>query len=113
MIKITRLEHLELIPEKEIVPYISNLLKHILEEYKDYSPNGSLETIGAIFFITSKKDLENHLDFGLSVPIDKARFEWIEKTTYNGYVDGCIVLDNDRAINIIGKQEYFTDYMED
>lgn len=112
MIRITKIEHLELIPEKEIVPYIRNLLEHILEEYKDYRPNGSLETIGAIYFITSKSDLNNHLDFGLSMPIDESRFEWIE-CIENGFVNACIVLDNDRAINIIGRQEYFLDYMED
>ena len=76
MVKITRLEHLEQVPEKEIVPYIKNLLEHILEEYKDYCANGSLETIGAIYYIDSKSDLNNHLEFGLSIPIDKSRFEF-------------------------------------
>ncbi len=112
MVKITCLDHLEQVLEKEVVPYIRNLLEHILEEYKDYCPNGSLETIGAIYFVDSKSDLDNHLDFGLSIPIDKSRFEWIEYIG-NNFVNSCIVLDNDRAINIIGRQEYFSDYMEE
>ena len=111
MVKITRLEHLEQVPEKEIVPYIKNLVEHILEEYKDYCANGSLETIGAIYFIDSKSDLDKHLDFGLSMPIDKSRFEWIEYVG-NNFVNSCIVLDNDRAINIIGRKEYFEHLME-
>ena len=35
MVKITRLEHLQQVPEKEIVPHIKNLLEYLLEEYKD------------------------------------------------------------------------------
>ena len=111
MVKITRLEHLEQVPEKEIVPYIKNLVEHILEEYKDYCAS-SLETIGAIYFIDSKSDLDKHLDFGLSMPINESRFEWIEYIG-NNFVNSCIVLDNDRAINLIGQQEYFSDYMEE
>ena len=111
MVKITRLEHLEQVPEKEIIPYIKNLLEHILEEYKEYCPNASIESIGAIYLISSKSDMDNHLDFGLSMPIDKSRFEWIEYVG-NNFINSCIVLDNDRAINIIGRKEYFKHLME-
>lgn len=106
MVKITRLEHLEQVPKKDIVPYIKNILDHILEEYKDYCPNGSIEAIGAIFFITSKEDLENQSAFGLPNSLTESHIEW--KTNIgNGFVNVCVVLDNDRAINIIGKEEYF------
>ena len=106
MVKITRLEHLEQIPEKEIVPYISKILECFLEEYKNYCPNGSIETIGAFFFIDSKDDLRNYMDFGLQNPLDKFHVEW-KTNIENGFVNICVVLDNDRAINIIGKEEYF------
>lgn len=112
MIKITRLEHLKQVPEKEIIPYIKNLLEYILKEYEEYSPNGSLETIGAIYFITSKNDWDNHLNFGLSIPVNKSRFEWIECIEH-GFVNSCIVLDNDKAINIIGRKECFEHLMEE
>ena len=113
MIKITRLEHLEQVSEKEIVPYIKNLLEHILEEYEEYCPNGSIEeAIGAIYFIDSKRDLDKHLDFGLSMTINESRLEWIEYIG-NNFVNSCIVLDNDRAINIIGRREYFEHLMEE
>ena len=106
MVKITRLEHLEQVPEKKIVPYIAKILESFLEEYKDYCPNGSIETIGAIFFIISKEDLTNHSAFGLLNPLEESHIEW--KTNIgNEFVNICVVLDNDRAINIIGKEEYF------
>ena len=106
MVKITRLEHLEQVPEKKIVPYIAKILESFLEEYKDYCPNGSIETIGAFFFIDSKDDLKNYMGFGLENPLDKSHIEW--KTNIgNGYASICVVLDNDSAINIIGKEEYF------
>ena len=111
MVKITRLDHLEQVPEKEIVPHIKNLLEYLLEEYKEYCPNASIESIGAIYLISSKSDLDKHLDFGLSMPIDKSRFEWIEYIG-NNFINSCIVLDNDRAINIIGRKEYFEHLME-
>ena len=111
MVKITRLEHLEQVPEKEIVPHIKNLLEYLLEEYKEYCPNASIESIGAIYLISSKSDLDNHFGFGLSMPIDESRFEWIEYIG-NNFVNSCIVLDNDRAINIIGRREYFKHLME-
>ena len=112
MVKITCLEDLEQIAELEIVPYIRNLLEYLLREYKEYCPNGSIETIGAIYFIDSKSDLDKHLELGLSMPIDERRFEWIEYIGTN-FVNSCIVLDNDRAINIIGRKEYFEHLLEE
>ena len=113
MVKITRLEHLEQVDELEIVPYIRKLLEYLLEEYKGYChPNASIESIGAIYLISSKSDLDKHLDFGLSMPINESRFEWIEYIG-NNFVNSCIVLDNDRAINIIGRKEYFEHLMEE
>ena len=44
--------------------------------------------------------------FGLSSKITESRFEWIDLIG-NDFLDGCIVLDNDRAINIVGKADYF------
>ncbi len=58
------------------------------------------------YFITSKSDFDKHLDFGFSIPIDESRFEWIECIEH-GFVNSCIVLDNDRAINIVGRKKYF------
>ena len=43
---------------------------------------------------------------GLSVPITESRFEWIEEIGH-GYSNGCIVLNNEKAINIIAKTALF------
>lgn len=53
-----------------------------------------------------KKTLIITKSFGLSSKITESRFEWIDLIG-NDFLDGCIVLNNDRAINIIGKAYYF------
>ena len=52
------------------------------------------------------------MNFGLSIPVNKSRFEWIECIEH-GFVNSCIVLDNDKAINIIGRKECFEHLMEE
>ncbi len=111
MVKITCLDHLEQVPEKEVVPYIRNLLEHILEEYKDYCPNG-LEAIGAIFYIESELDWYNHIQMGLCEPVKAERFEWIE-IIQEKYALGTIVIDNDRAISLCGLRSNFEKFLEE
>ena len=71
-----------------IAKYIKNLFTNLLTQTSDCS----LETVGG--------------SFGLSSKITESRFEWIDLIG-NDFLDGCIVLDNDRAINIVGKADYF------
>ena len=111
MIKITKIENIKQIQDKNIIPYIRNLIEQILVEYKDYSPNGSIEAVGGIYFVESKIDLYS-IESKLSINVNKNRFEWIEKVDY-GYVDACVVINNEKAINIIGKRELFVEFMED
>lgn len=54
----------------------------------------------------STEDFKSFCNFGLSSPIIEERFEWFD-TVDEEYSDGCIVLDNERAINIIGKTDFF------
>ena len=96
MIVITKADDLAKIKEKHVIPYIKNLLSNI---QKAYCPARSLESVGAIYFLENEKDFDNFKKFGLSSPL----FEEI----CNGYSDGCIVINNDFAINIIGKSEFF------
>lgn len=103
MIVITKADDLDKIKEKSVIPYIKNLLSNI---QKAYCPDRSLESVGAIYFLENEKDLEDFKKFGLSSPICEERFEWIEEIC-NGYTDGCIVINNDFAINIIGKSKFF------
>lgn len=103
MIIITKYDDIAKIKDKAIIPYIESLVSDIL---KAYSLNRSFESVGGIFILESEKDFDNYNEFGLSSPLCEDRFEWIEEIG-NGYSDGCIVINNDFAINIIGKTEFF------
>ena len=48
---------------------------------------------------------------GLSSVLTEKRFENIEEIQ-NPYCNGLIVLDNNRCINLIGKEEFFADFLE-
>ena len=85
-----------------IAKYIKNLFTNLLTQTSDCS----LETVGGIFYVENEKDFDDYKSFGLSSKITESRFEWIDLIG-NDFLDGCIVLDNDRAINIVGKADYF------
>ena len=111
MKKITSREHLKEILDTDIYQYIQNLLEYYLKEYSQFCPDSSIEEIGAIFLLEQETDFSMYQEMGLSSPITESCFEWVE-TVEHGYCNGCIVIDNDRAINIIGKQEYFNKLKE-
>lgn len=54
MIKITKIENIKQIQDKNIIPYIRNLIEQILVEYKDYSLNGSIEAVGGFILLNLK-----------------------------------------------------------
>ena len=96
MIEILTPDDVSKIKDCYIAEYIKNLLTNLLTQTSDCS----LETVGGIFYV------DNYKKFGLSSKITESRFEWIDLIG-NDFLDGCIVLDNDRAINIVGKADYF------
>ncbi len=102
MINITKSDDIAKITDTAITPYIQTLLNNILKAY----PNHSIESVGAIYFVESELDFDKFKKFGLSSPLCDNRFEWLDDIS-NGYSDGCIVINNDFAINIIGKTEFF------
>ena len=85
MIEILTPDDVSKIKDCYIAEYIKNLLTNLLTQTSDCS----LETVGGIFYVENEKD-----------------FEWINLIG-NDFLDGCIVLDNDKAINIVGKADYF------
>ena len=85
----------------------------IMDEVMNYSAVDSLESVGAIFVLESEDDLNHPKLFGLSMPITESRFEWIDPFMNAEYMDGVIVIDNERTISIIGKSEYFKHIMEE
>ena len=106
MIKILRTEDLNKITDKIVFNYISDLLQYLLKTYEV----DSIERFGAIFYIEAKIDFAKYKEFCLSAPLLESRFEWIEDIG-NGYVNGCVVIDNDTAINLIGKKYLFEKYI--
>ncbi|MBM6921876.1 hypothetical protein H6A12_12040 [Phocea massiliensis] len=113
MIKITSPADLKKIHDSYISLYIQNLLEYILREYISYCPDQSIEEqIGAIFLLEQESDIHLYQQMGLSSPLKESQFEWLKQLSY-GYSNGCIVLDNDRAINIIGKSSYFKPIQEE
>ena len=105
MLTITTLKDVEQVKSPYLAGYIRNLVEHLLKEYHNYCAD-SLEAIGAIFVLEDREDWNLYSEMGLSCPPSESRFEWIEDIG-NGFCNGCIVLDNDRGIDIIGKQEHF------
>lgn len=103
MIKITKLEDVYKISNKSIIPYVKKLINNILDSY---SLNCSLETVGGIYYLETIDDLDDFMDNGLPYPLSLDDFDTVEFIE-NNYIDGCIVINNDFAINIIGKREYF------
>lgn len=108
MIKVQELKDVKGIKDKFAHDYIKKLLEYLCKTYEV----DNIESFGAIFYIESKEDLLRYSDFYLSSPLSEQRFEWVDDIG-NGYVNGCVVIDNDRAINLIGKKEYFSEYMEE
>lgn len=102
MIEILTPDDVSKIKDCYIAEYIKNLLTNLMTQTSDCS----LETVGGIFYVENEKDFDNYKKFGLSSKITESRFEWINLIG-NDFLDGCIVLDNDRAINIVGKADYF------
>lgn len=110
MIKIRRVEDIENVP-LQYQSHIRNLFNQIAFAYKEDSTKLDLDSIGAIFFVSSTEDFERYEEFGLSSSISEKRFE--EITVENGIATGIIVLSNSKAITIVGSLPAFINYLEE
>ena len=106
MIKVQQVQDLVKISDKTAFQYISNLLYSLLKNYK----SDNINKFGSIYYIESKADFGEHKAFNLSMPLSEKRFEWIEDIG-NGYINGCVVINNGTAINLIGKRYLFEDFI--
>lgn len=107
MIKITCRNDLHSVADTCIKKHIESQLNYLLNVYKKECSEGSIESIGAIFYVEKSSDFDKYIQFGLSSPITEERFEYIELLE-DGYCKGLIVIDNERAIELIGKKNAFT-----
>lgn len=108
MIIISFQEDIQKIPDKQIVPYIQAMLDDLL---KICFPDRSIESVGEIFFLEKPEDLKSFFNNALSSPIKEERFEWIESVDRE-YSNGCVVLNNEKAINIIGRTKFFKEVFQ-
>lgn len=106
MIKITCKIDLVLITDTCIKRYIEEQLNYLLNTYKEECSEGSIESIGAIFYVENSSDFDDYTHFGLSSPINEERFEYIEQIT-GGYFRGIIAIDNEKIIEIYGEESVF------
>lgn len=111
MIKIVSTNELPNIENEVVRQYINKLLKWILVEYQDYCTDGTINSFGAFFILESANELEDYQTMGLSCPITKDSYEWIDNID-DDYCNMCVVIDNDKAINIISKTEMIRNYFE-
>ena len=106
MILITKQTDLEMIVDNDIKPKINDLLQYYLKEYSTFCAEGTILPLGAIIVLEDNNDWNMLSGYGITLPNNSDDFEWIN-TFSDGYKNGCIVIDNDRALNIIGKDEFF------
>lgn len=74
-------------------------------------PDRSIESVGEIFFLENSEDLKSFFNKVLSSPIKEERFEWIESVDRE-YSNGCVVLNNEKTINIIGRTNFFKEVFQ-
>lgn len=111
MIAITKISDLEKVENEAIKEKIKDLLDYFLKEYNDFCADGDISPIGAITFIEKPEDFNELSKFGVTVPITLKMFEWIQPFL-DDFLSACIVLDNDRAINIIFNKSFLGEIKE-
>ena len=108
MKKIKEMKDLELIKDPQVFDYVRDLLSQLMKTLEV----DDIEPYGAIFYIEDESDLLKHQEFCLLIPLQPDRFEWISDIG-SGYLCGCVVINNSKAISIIGKAEFLSKYKED
>lgn len=111
LIKVTKLKDVSIIENTYVRQQIETLLIYLLNEYKEYCTNGSISSIGAIYFAETESELNNHKAFGLVNPLTEPRFESVEEIG-EGFSHGIIVVSNDYAISIFSTTEVFNKHFE-
>lgn len=112
MIAITKISDLEKVKNKTIKEKIKNLLEFFLKEYSSFCADGDISSIGAILVLENSKDWMCIEKYGITVPSKREDFEWIDNFSHD-YMIGAVVVDNDRSLNIIGRNEFFNNYTEE
>lgn len=111
MIKVTERKDLNgLISYPKAYDYISKLLEELLCDYKEYCADRSIRAIGAIYFMESLKDFENHKSLGLEQSLADTIIEWTN--VQKGLCIMCVVISDDYAINIVCESDLYKQWLE-
>lgn len=111
MTEITKETDLKAVGDNDIRLKINELLQYFLKEYSAFCADGTIQSLGAIIVLEDKTDWNKLLKYGITA-VNRDVFEWIDSFTAE-YKIGCIVIDNDKSLNIIGKNEFFDKYTEE
>lgn len=93
-----------------IQAYITRYLQYFLKEYEC----SDISEFGAFFFLESIEDCKRHKEMGLSLPLEKATYEFTDRLSIIGknekveVLHSCFVLTNDYAISVFSEPETLT-----
>ena len=91
-----------------IKSYLIDYLNFFLKQYNCTD----ISEFGAFYLLENEKDLEKHKEMGLSLPLDKAIYEFTDLLTLKGnqeqieLLHSCFVLTNDYAISVFIEPKY-------
>ncbi|MCM1062634.1 MAG: hypothetical protein NC452_20505 [Eubacterium sp.] len=110
MIRITKSEDLKQLSDyPKIREYIADMLNRLIETYSEYCADGSISSIGAIVFLENLKDFDSYKAIGLYKELSADSFEWV--ISYEEYNIGCVVIDNDYALNLVCTNELYNQWL--
>lgn len=113
MIKIEKLSDLNKLSQINSMQrgYILNLVAFFCKQYE----TESIEEFGCFVIAESKEDIDNFKEIGLSQPLDKAVFEYVDLVTMESqdnnitFVNCLALLNNDYGVNIFVDFDLLTD----
>lgn len=109
MVKIEKPSDFDSLDIKPIIKsYLIEYLNFFLKQYNCTD----ISEFGAFYLLENEKDLEKHKKMGLSLPLDKAIYEFTDLLTLKGnkeqieLLHSCFVLTNDYAISVFIEPKY-------
>ncbi len=105
----------DLLALKGINPYICgyllNLINFFCKQYDCYD----ISEFGAFIVLESEEDTNNHSAMGLSQPLSKTTFEYVDLITMETndesitFVNALVLLSNDFGVNIFAEYDLLSD----
>ena len=93
-----------------IQAYITRYLQYFLKQYEC----SDISEFGAIYLLESIEDIDRHKEMGISLPLDKAIYEFTDRLLLIGknekveILHSCFVLTNDYAVSLFAESKYLS-----